>query len=72
MTPAWGGEGIELQGAVAGEPSSAGFSPLAGACVGLGYVRDAAAHVRHAGTPAHILLWGDRIPVELHDQWPPR
>ena len=69
---AWGGEGIELQGEVAGELSSAGFSPLAGACVGLGYVRGAAAHVPHAGTPAHILLWGERVPAELHDQWPPR
>jgi glycine cleavage system aminomethyltransferase T len=69
---AWGGESIELQGAPAGELSSAGFSPLAGACVGLGYVRGAAANVPHQGTPAHILLWGERIPAELHDQWPPR
>jgi 4-methylaminobutanoate oxidase (formaldehyde-forming) len=69
---AWGGESIELDGAPAGELSSAGFSPLAGACVGLGYVRGAAANTPHAGTPAHILLWGERIAVELHDQWPPR
>ena len=24
-----------------------------------------------AGTPAEILLWGDKVPVTLHDQWPP-
>jgi glycine cleavage system aminomethyltransferase T len=67
---AWGGESIELQGAPVGELSSVGFSPLAGACVGLGYVRGDAANVPHAGTPAHILLWGDRVPVDLYDRWP--
>jgi heterotetrameric sarcosine oxidase gamma subunit len=69
---AWGGESIELQGAPVGELSSAGYSPLAGACVGLGYVRGEAAQQAHAGTEAQILLWGDKVAVRLHDQWPPR
>jgi glycine cleavage system aminomethyltransferase T/glycine/D-amino acid oxidase-like deaminating enzyme len=68
----WGGEPIVLDGAPAGEISSAGWSPLAGACVALGYVRGAGANERHAGTPAEIELWGERVPVRLFDQWPPR
>jgi glycine cleavage system aminomethyltransferase T/glycine/D-amino acid oxidase-like deaminating enzyme len=69
---AWGGETLLVAGAPAGELSSAGYSPLAGACVALGYVRGEAANQPHAGTAAQILLWGERIPVTLHDQWPPR
>jgi 4-methylaminobutanoate oxidase (formaldehyde-forming) len=69
---AWGGESLLLDDAPAGELSSVGFSPLAGACVGLGYVRGAAANRAHAGTPAQILLWGERVAVGLHDHWPPR
>jgi glycine cleavage system aminomethyltransferase T len=69
---AWGGETILLSGEPAGELSSAGYSPLARACVALGYVRGDAANQPHGGTPAEILLWGERIPVTLHDQWPPR
>ncbi len=69
---AWGGETIVLADTPAGELSSAGFSPLAGACVGLGYVRGAAANMAHDGTPAHILLWGERVPARLHDRWPAR
>ncbi|TWO70895.1 FAD-dependent oxidoreductase [Caenimonas sedimenti] len=69
---AWGGETILLDGEPAGELSSAGYSPLAQACVALGYLRGAAAQQLHAGTPAEILLWGERIAVTLHDQWPPR
>jgi glycine cleavage system aminomethyltransferase T/glycine/D-amino acid oxidase-like deaminating enzyme len=69
---AWGGESIVLHDAPAGELSSVGFSPLAGACVGLGYVRGPAANVPHQGTAAHILLWGEKVAVHLHDRWPPR
>ena len=69
---AWGGEPIVLDGATVGEISSVGWSPLAGACVALGYVRGAGANMAHDGTPAHIELWGERVPVRLHDQWPPR
>lgn len=69
---AWGGETILLSGEPAGEISSAGYSPLARACVALAYLRGDAANRAHTGTPAEILLWGERIPVTLHDQWPPR
>lgn len=68
----WGGESIVLDGAPVGEISSAGWSPLAGACVALGYVRGAGAHRAHAGTPALIELWGERVEVRLYDQWPPK
>lgn len=67
---AWGGEAILLQGQSVGEISSVGWSPLAGACVALGYVRGAAANQAHAGTPAEIELWGERIAVRLFDKWP--
>ena len=58
---AWGGEAIAIGGAAVGELSSVGWSPKAGACVGLGYVRGAAAQAVHAGTLADIDLWG--VPV---------
>jgi glycine cleavage system aminomethyltransferase T/glycine/D-amino acid oxidase-like deaminating enzyme len=67
---AWGGEAIRFQGESVGEISSAGWSPLAGACVALGYVRGAAANRTHQGSPAHVELWGESIPVKLYDQWP--
>jgi glycine cleavage system aminomethyltransferase T/glycine/D-amino acid oxidase-like deaminating enzyme len=69
---AWGGEPMVLEGETVGEISSAGWSPLANACVALGYVRGESARRAHAGTPATIELWGERVPVRLHDQWPPR
>ncbi len=69
---AWGGETVLLAGEPVGELSSVGWSPLAGACVALGYVRGDAARVPHEGTAAEILLWGERVPVTLHDQWPAR
>ena len=66
----WGGEAIRFEGASVGEISSAGWSPLAGSCVALGYVRGQAANETHQGSPAHIELWGESIPVKLYDQWP--
>ncbi len=68
---AWGGETILLDHEPVGEISSVGHSPLAGACVGLGYVRGPAANRPHDGTPAQIELWGDRVDVLLYDRWPP-
>jgi glycine cleavage system aminomethyltransferase T/glycine/D-amino acid oxidase-like deaminating enzyme len=68
---AWGGEAIVLDGQAVGEISSVGWSPLAGACVALGYVRGNSANQPHAGTPAEIELWGDRVGVRLYDKWPP-
>jgi glycine cleavage system aminomethyltransferase T len=67
---AWGGETIMLDGQAVGETSSCGWSPLAGACVALGYLRAGAANVACAGLPAHILLWGRQVPVQLFDRWP--
>ena len=66
----WGGETILLGGEPVGEISSAGYSPLAGGFVGLGYVRGDHANRAHDGTPGHIELWGERVPVLLHDRWP--
>ncbi len=66
----WGGEAIILDGAPAGEISSAGWSPKAGACVALGYVRGPAALMSHQGTAAEIELWGERLTVKMYDQWP--
>lgn len=67
---AWGGEAIVLGGQTVGEISSVGWSPLAGACVALGYVRGNSANHPHAGTPADIELWGERVGVKLYDKWP--
>ena len=67
---AWGGEAITLCGETVGEISSVGWSPLAGACVALGYVRGTGANQTHTGTPATIELWGVSTPVRLYDRWP--
>ncbi len=69
---AWGGEGIVFENETVGELTSVGWSPKANACVGLGYVRGAAAQRAHAGTPMHIELWGERIAARAWDQWPPK
>ena len=65
---AWGGESMILNGETVGELSSVGWSPKAGACVALGYVRGTAANQPHQGTVAEIDLWGERVPVFLYDQ----
>jgi len=69
---AWGGEPIEIDGVAVGELSSVGWSPAAGACVGLGYVRGAAARLAHAGTPVRIDLWGEAVGARAFDRWPRR
>jgi len=69
---AWGGEPLVLGGETVGDLTSVGWSPLAGACVALGYVRGAHAQVVQEGTHAAIELWGRQVPVRLYDQWPPR
>jgi 4-methylaminobutanoate oxidase (formaldehyde-forming) len=55
-----------------GELSSVGWSPQAGACVGLGYVRGQAAQRVHAGTAVQIDLWGTPVAAHAWDQWPSR
>jgi glycine cleavage system aminomethyltransferase T/glycine/D-amino acid oxidase-like deaminating enzyme len=67
---AWGGEAIVIDGEAVGELSSAGWSPKAGRCVALGYVRGAAAQAVHAGTAVHIDLWGEQIAATAWDRWP--
>jgi len=67
---AWGGEAIVIDGEAVGELSSVGFSPRAGACVGLGYVRGAAARAVHGGTAVSIDLWGEAVAARAFDRWP--
>jgi 4-methylaminobutanoate oxidase (formaldehyde-forming) len=69
---AWGGEAIVIDGRTVGELSSVGYSPKAGACVALGYVRGVAAQQVHAGTPLAIELWGEPVAATAWDAWPPR
>jgi glycine cleavage system aminomethyltransferase T/glycine/D-amino acid oxidase-like deaminating enzyme len=69
---AWGGEALLLDGTPVGELASVGWSPKAGACVGLGYLRGDAAQRAHAGTPLHVDLWGDPVAATAWDVWPPR
>ncbi|HCX34325.1 MAG TPA: FAD-dependent oxidoreductase [Rhodocyclaceae bacterium] len=64
---AWGGEAIVLEGRAIGELSSAGWSPKAGACIGLGYVRGDAAQCVHAGTSVTIDLWGRAVTATAWD-----
>jgi 4-methylaminobutanoate oxidase (formaldehyde-forming) len=68
---AWGGETLSLDGQPVGELSSVGWSLKAGACVGLGYVRGAAAQQRHQGTPVQVDLWGEVLAATAWDRWPP-
>jgi 4-methylaminobutanoate oxidase (formaldehyde-forming) len=65
---AWGGEAIQLDGEPVGELISVGWSPAAGACVGLGYARGEAAQRGHAGTPVEIDLWGDTVTATAWDR----
>ena len=68
----WGGETILVDGAPVGEISSAGYSPLAGSSVALGYLRGEIANVPHDGTPVQVDLWGEPVPARAYDRWPPR
>jgi 4-methylaminobutanoate oxidase (formaldehyde-forming) len=68
----WGGETLQLDGAPVGELSSVGWSPRAGACVGLGYLRGDAAQRPHAGTPLGVDLWGHPAAARAFDRWPPQ
>ena len=68
---AWGGEAVLIGGQPAGELASVGWSPKAGACVGLGFVRGAAALRPHAGTAVAVDLWGEPVPARAWDAWPP-
>ena len=69
---AWGGEGIIIDDENVGELTSVGWSPRAGACVGLGYVRSATAQRTFIGVPMQIELWGERVAATAWDHWPPQ
>ena len=68
---AWGGEALSLDGQSVGELSSVGWSPKAGACVGLGYVRGSAAQQAHTGTALRVDLWGAPVGARAWDRWSP-
>jgi glycine cleavage system aminomethyltransferase T/glycine/D-amino acid oxidase-like deaminating enzyme len=63
----WGGETILVGDIAVGEIASTGWSPKAGRCVALAYVRAEAALQAHQGTAARVDLWGDRIAARLFD-----
>ena len=66
----WGGETVSVAGQVVGEITSAGWSPLAGACVALAYIRGPAALQSHAGARVTVSLWGIPVYASMFDQWP--
>lgn len=68
---AWGGEPLLLDGEPVGELSSVGWSPKAGACVGLGYLRGDAATRAHEGTHVEVDLWGEPVAASAWDVWRP-
>ena len=69
---AWGGEALSIGGQAAGELSSVGWSPKAGACVALAYLRGEAARQAHAGTAVEVDLWGEPVAASAWDSWPPK
>jgi 4-methylaminobutanoate oxidase (formaldehyde-forming) len=68
----WGGEPLVIDGQTVGEITSVGWGHEAGACVGMAYLRGdwAARVVVHQ--PASAMLWGEPVPVLLHDLTPPQ
>ena len=66
----WGGEPLVIDGQTVGEITSVGWGHEAGACVGMAYLRGdwAARDVVHQ--PASAMLWGEPVPVLLHDLTP--
>ena len=66
----WGGEPLVIDGQTVGEITSVGWGHDAGACVGMAYLRGdwAARDVVHQ--PASAMLWGEPVPVLLHDLIP--
>ena len=68
----WGGEALSTGAEVVGELSSAGWGFIAGRCIGLGYLRGAAANAAHQGTPISVDLWGQPAAATAWDAWPPK
>jgi 4-methylaminobutanoate oxidase (formaldehyde-forming) len=65
---AWGGDAVQIDGQAVGELSSAGWSPKAGACMALGFVRGEAARRAHRGTRVVIDLYGVRVGATAWDR----
>ena len=63
----WGGETLWLGDDPVGEITSAGWGHEAGACVGLAYVRGKYAQMPMNAVAGSADLWGERVPVTLHD-----
>ena len=63
----WGGEALYLGDENLGEVTSAGWGYEAGACVGLAYVRGQWATKKITAVLATADLWGQRVPVTLHE-----
>jgi len=68
----WGGEALSIEGEAVGEITSAGWGYAAGRCVGLAYLRGAAANRVHTGTALAVDLWGEAVGATAWDVWPPR
>jgi 4-methylaminobutanoate oxidase (formaldehyde-forming) len=63
----WGGEPLVIDGLTVGEITSAGWGHEAGACVGMAYLRGEWAARDVVDLAASAMLWGEPVPVFLHD-----
>jgi 4-methylaminobutanoate oxidase (formaldehyde-forming) len=63
----WGGEPLVIDGLTVGEITSAGWGHEAGACVGMAYLRGDWAARDVVDLAASAMLWGEPVPVFLHD-----
>jgi len=63
----WGGEPLVIDGLTVGEITSVGWGHEAGACVGMAYLRGDWAARDVVDLAASAMLWGEPVPVFLHD-----
>ena len=68
----WGGEPLVIDGQTVGEITSVGWGHEAGACVGMAYLRGDWAARGVLRQAASAMLWGEPVPVLLHDLIPPQ
>ena len=68
----WGGEPLVIDGQTVGEITSVGWGHEAGACVGMAYLRGDWAARDVVQQAASAMLWGEPVPVLLHDLTPPQ
>ena len=67
----WGGETLLVDDEPVGELAAAGWSAVAGRCVGLGYLCGAPSAQPHAGTLLQLDLWGAAVEASAWDRWSP-